>query len=152
MAKKRLNHHREAIVQALRTADPKLFPLQIDAELELLLVPNLWKRWMRQNERLDDNQRSLLKHHSHRLNSLRIIYKGPNTAALNLERAILDAGAKTASSPARELFYYYVGFGKVDTKGKETFKLGIKAKYRKSKQQAGGVPCKYTTCHSDRHA
>lgn len=138
-------------MQALRTANPKLSPLQIDGELELR-EPNLWKRWIRQKERLDGDQSSLLKHHPHRRNSLRIIYKVPNTTALNLERAILEAGVKTASSPACELFYYYIRFNHVDARGKETFELGIKAKYRKSKQQARGVPCKYTTCHSDRHA
>jgi hypothetical protein len=43
---------------------------------------------------------------------------------LNLERAVLDADAKTASSPAREQFYYYVGFGKVDVMDKAIFELG----------------------------
>lgn len=91
-------------MRALKTATPNLSPVHINAELELLLVPNLWKRWIRQNARLDDQQKIVLESHSQRRTSYQIIYKGLKTTAMNLERAVLDAGAKATSSATRELF------------------------------------------------
>lgn len=151
MAKKKLLHRREAIVQALKTVAPNSSPSQLDAELKLLLAPNSWTRWIPQNDRLDAKQKAVLERYSSRPSSHQIIYKGPDTTALNLERAVLDAGARTASSPNREQLYNYVGFGKGDVMGKATFELGIKAKCRGEAKQASGAPCEYTNRCFDRH-